>query len=99
MDNHWFAIIILAAYGATITVMGLRHTDSVLMRLVMAFNTLGNQPLALIVLCIGCLMVIACKIYSIDTTIAGGVIGCAVNMLTNPHRTAHIEIETQRPQI
>ena len=45
-------------------------------------NIISTQPFALIVLVIGFWMLICCKTYGIDTTVAGGVIGCGINMLT-----------------
>lgn len=51
------------------------------MNFVNAINTLANKPWAIIVLVIGCTMLIFCKKWAIDTTIAGGIIGAATNML------------------
>ena len=80
---QWVSILILAVYATAVTVVAVRQTNGALMRLVMAFNALGSQPIAIMVLIIGCTMIIACRVYGVDTTIAGGVIGCAVNMLTS----------------
>lgn len=51
------------------------------MNFVNAINTLANKPWAIIVLSIGCGMLVCCKKWGIDTTIAGGIIGVASNML------------------
>ncbi len=51
-------------------------------------NTIGTQPFALIVLVIGFWMLVCCKTYGIDTTIAGGVIGVASNMLQSQIKDA-----------
>lgn len=51
-------------------------------------NTIGTQPFALIVLIIGFWMLVCCKVYGIDTTIAGGVIGVASNMLQSQIKDA-----------
>lgn len=51
------------------------------MNFVNAINSLANKPWAIIVLCIGCAMLVCCKKWGIDTTIAGGIIGVASNML------------------
>lgn len=57
-------------------------------KFIAAFNTIGTQPIALIVLVTGCALLVISKWYGIDTTIAGGVIGAATNMLTGngPHK-------------
>ena len=44
---------------------------------------LDTQVVALIVLVIGCIMLVVCKKNAIDTTVAGGIIGVASNMLTS----------------
>jgi hypothetical protein len=46
-----------------------------------AVNNVGSQPFALAVMIIGFWMLVECKKFGIDTTIAGGVIGVASNML------------------
>lgn len=51
-------------------------------------NTIGTQPFALVVLIIGFWMLVCCKTYGIDTTIAGGVIGVASNMLQSQIKDA-----------
>ena len=81
--TQWIVIAALSVYALVMTLMGLRQTENILVRIVQAFNAMGSSTLALTVLLIGCSMIIACKVYGIDTTIAGGVIGCAVNMLTS----------------
>jgi hypothetical protein len=48
---------------------------------VVAVNSINSQPFALMVLIIGFWMLVECKKFGIDTTIAGGVIGVASNML------------------
>jgi len=51
--------------------------------LINAINSVGSQVIAMFVLVIGCVMIIVCKRNGIDPTIAGGIVGCAINMLTN----------------
>jgi hypothetical protein len=51
------------------------------MSFINAINALANKPWAIIVLMIGCAMLVFCKKWAIDTTIAGGIIGVASNML------------------
>lgn len=55
------------------------------MNFVNALNALQNRPYAVVILLIGFGMLISCKKWGIDTTIAGGVIGVAANMLMNKH--------------
>lgn len=54
-----------------------------LQNFVEAINSIADKPWALLVMCIGFAMLVSCKKWGIDTTIAGGVIGVASNMLTN----------------
>lgn len=48
-----------------------------------AINSIADKPWALLVMCLGFAMLVSCKKWGIDTTIAGGVIGVASNMLQN----------------
>lgn len=57
------------------------------MNFVNAINALANKPWAIIVLSIGCGMLVCCKKWGIDTTIAGGIIGVASNMLMSKPET------------
>ena len=52
-------------------------------KVVESLNAIANKPWAVLILLIGFGMLVACKKYGIDTTIAGGVIGVASNMLTS----------------
>ena len=53
------------------------------MKLILALNAIANKPWAVLILLIGFAMLVSCKKWGIDTTIAGGVIGVASNMLTS----------------
>jgi len=53
------------------------------MKLVAAMNAITNKPWAVLILLIGFAMLVSCKKWGIDTTIAGGVIGVTSNMLTS----------------
>lgn len=55
---------------------------------VVAVNNISSQPFALLVLIIGFWMLVECKKFGIDTTIAGGVIGVASNMLQSQIKDA-----------
>ena len=57
--------------------LGLSYQDFIL-----TTNTVDVQNRAIMVLVVGFWMLIDCKTYGIDTTVAGGVIGCGINMLT-----------------
>lgn len=59
----------------------LRRTHLDFPAFVTAVNNISSQPFALVVLVIGFWMLVECKKFGIDTTIAGGVIGVASNML------------------
>lgn len=64
-----------------------------MLRFVTALNAIASSPLAIVVLTIGCVMLILCKKWGIDTTIAGGIIGVAGNMLTTNVTKAHLPDE------
>lgn len=53
------------------------------MKFIAAINAITNKPWAVLILLIGFAMLVSCKKWGIDTTIAGGVIGVASNMLTS----------------
>lgn len=55
---------------------------------VVAVNNINSQPFALFVLAMGFWMLVECKKFGIDTTIAGGVIGVASNMLQSQIKDA-----------
>lgn len=68
-------------------------------RFVAALNAIGPQPTALMVLGTGFLMLVVSKWYGIDTSVAGGVIGAAINMLTgqpkkDDHSTTAVVVPT-----
>lgn len=68
-----------------------RFVESVnllLMGIVLAVNELETQFWAIVVLAIGCGMLVETKRTGIDTTVAGGVIGVASNMLTGQIKRA-----------
>jgi hypothetical protein len=65
---------------------------------VSAINALDTQFWAIIVLCIGCAMLIGTKHWGIDTTVAGGVIGVASNMLTGQIKKALTPPTTPAPE-
>jgi hypothetical protein len=58
-------------------------------KFVTALNAISSQPWAICILLIGCGMLIACKKWGVDTTIAGGIIGIAGNMLTSTVSKTH----------
>lgn len=72
------------------------------MQIIAAINSITNKPWAVLILLIGFAMLVSCKKWGIDTTIAGGVIGVASNMLTskpendlpaNSHMTQQIDVK------
>ncbi len=64
-------------------VMVMWRAPDTLPNTIAAFNSIGSSPMAIVVLVIGCMMLIECKAYGLDPTIAGGIIGVASNMLTS----------------
>jgi hypothetical protein len=62
-----------------------------MLKFVTALNSISSQPLAIIVLCIGCWMLVVSKKLGIDTTISGGIIGIAGNMLQATVTKTHTE--------
>jgi len=67
------------------------------MKFVLAINALTTQVWAILVLIIGCSMIVYTKKYGIDTTIAGGIVGVAANMLTTGSRTNTRTTDTKVP--
>lgn len=66
----------------------LRGTKLDFASFITAINSISTQPFALSVLVIGFWMLVECKKSGIDTTIAGGVIGVASNMLQSQLKDA-----------
>lgn len=64
------------------------------MNFVTAINTIQNKPWAFLILLTGFGMLICCKKYGIDTTIAGGVIGVASNMMISKPESADVPPNT-----
>lgn len=52
---------------------------------VTTINSISPQAWGIVMMILGFAMLVACKMLGIDTTIAGGVIGAGVNMLTGKH--------------
>ncbi len=50
--------------------------------LIGSLNSLGDQWTALIVICVGCVMLLLAKQYGIDNTVAGGIVGAGLGILT-----------------
>ncbi len=76
-----------------------RHLNLDFPAFVLAMNSVSSQPFALLVLAIGFWMLVECKKFGIDTTIAGGVIGVASNMLQAQLKdAAHPQKETELPK-
>ena len=67
----------------------MKYMGTTLGEFVATLNVVGTQPFALIVLVIGFWMLVVCKSTGIDTTIAGGVIGVASNMLQSQLKEAN----------
>lgn len=63
-----------------------------------SINSVGSQPTAITVLIIGCVMLVMCKIYGLDSTIAGGIIGVSSNMLTNMFVKSHTDNSSKPSQ-
>lgn len=64
-----------------------------LQRLVVALNSVGSQPTALVVLWTGCLMYFGSKHFGLDVSVPAGIVGAAINMLTG-----HTSIKTETTQ-
>jgi len=67
-----------------------------LKELIAACNSVNDQNMAIIVLAVGCLMVIECKLYGIDPTASGSILGVGLNMLRN---AAKLKIEPEKPAL
>lgn len=81
MIFHPFAIMAMAMM-ALFCYLVIR-TKSDLPTFITSLNSVGAQPVGMSVLCVGCVMLVLCKQYDLDSTIAGGIVGCGINMLTN----------------
>lgn len=68
---------------AAVLVVAVWLTRNLTAELVANLNAISAQVLAFAVILMGWGMLVACKRYGIDTTIAGGVIGVGSNMLQN----------------
>jgi len=64
---------------------------------VAAINAIDTQCWAIVVLIIGCTMLAFCKHWAIDTTVAGGVIGVASNMLTGQMKKSSADPKSLEP--
>lgn len=60
-----------------------------LQNFITSINNIADKPWAFLILVTGFSMLICCKKWNIDTTIAGGVIGVASNMLQNQVKDSH----------
>ncbi len=54
-----------------------------LQRFVVALNAVSSQPWAILVLLIGCGTYLGSKHFGLDTSVPSGIVGAAINMLTN----------------
>lgn len=83
--NHPAAVLFIVS---CIFLFFLKFQGLTFQEFVITLNAVGTQPFALIVLVIGFWMLVVCKSTGIDTTIAGGVIGVASNMLQSQIKEA-----------
>lgn len=83
--NQPFFVLLIAAIFILVV---LRTQKIDLPTFIVAINSISSQPFALLVLGMGFWMLLECKKWSIDTTIAGGVIGVASNMLQSQIKDA-----------
>jgi hypothetical protein len=65
-----------------------------MMRFVTALNAIGSQVTAQNVLIIGCIMCIVSKHYGLDNSIGAGIIGAAINMLTQDFKKTQTDSKT-----
>lgn len=54
-----------------------------MLKLVAAINSIGSQVWAFCTMIVGCAMLIVCKHYGIESSIAAGIVGAGINMLTH----------------
>jgi hypothetical protein len=74
----WIGFIFIGLFAYLVI-----RTKADLPTFITSLNSFGAQPVGIAVLSIGCVMLILCKQYDLDSTIAGGIVGCGINMLTN----------------
>lgn len=76
--NHPAAVLFLFV---CFSLFFLKYTGMTYLEFVQTSNIIGTQLFAVVILVIGFWMLVVCHYSGIDTTIAGGVIGVASNML------------------
>lgn len=87
MTHHLFhPFAFIAAWGMLLLTFLIVRSKADLAVFVDSINAIGEQPFAIIVIIIGCVMLVECKTYGLDSTIAGGIIGVGSNMLQNKLR-------------
>lgn len=86
---HPFAICAFIAFGIFAWVCIRTKPD--LPTFIGAINSVGSSPTAITVMMIGCVMLVMCKQYGLDSTIAGGIIGVASNRLTTQFSKSHTD--------
>lgn len=80
--------VVIFFMAGLFVMISLKVNNITIPALILAINSINSQPFALFVLIIGFWMLLECKKYGIDTTIAGGVIGVASNMLQSQIKDA-----------
>lgn len=100
MTHHLFhPFAFIAAWGMLLLTFLIIRAKADLAAFVDSINAIGEQPFAIIVIIIGCVMLVECKTYGLDSTIAGGIIGVGSNMLQNKLRGTSPTDLTTKPTI
>ena len=89
MIFHPFAICAFVLFGVFAYIAIRTKPD--LPMFIESMNSVGAQPTGVFVLVVGCVMLVVCKTYALDSTIAGGIVGCGINMLTNQFTKQHTD--------
>ena len=86
---HWFhPFVFISIWGMALLTILIFRTKADLPTFITALNSVGEQPTAIVVIIIGCVMLVMCKEFGMDSTIAGGIIGVGSNMLQNKFKAA-----------
>ncbi len=84
--NYFHPYVILAIYWSIL--LGYLIIRNQFVDFLDALNHLADQWMAIVVIVVGCVMLVMCKQYGLDSTIAGGIIGVGSNMLQNKLKDA-----------